>query len=280
METYQLSVSIVAYKNDPEEIAAAIKSVLSTDLRTLCVVVDNSPTQELRKCIEGGGAQYVYPGRNLGFGAGHNVALRKIVDSSEFHLILNPDVTFRQETPTALYRFMNENPEVGLVMPRILYPDGSEQHLCKLLPTPRDLILRRFFGKLAKIFFRTSLKRFELRDLDMTIAREVPCLSGCFMFVRTSVLYEVGLFDEGYFMYMEDFDMCRRIGRRYKTVFYPRVSVTHGYTKGSYYSSRLLKYHMQSAVRYFSKWGWLFDSERKRLNKKIAPWKPASTSQS
>ena len=82
------------------------------------------------------------------------------------------------------------------------------------------------------------------------------------MFLRTSVLKRVGGFDETYFLYMEDLDLCRRIGQVARTVFYPAVSVMHGYQKGSYKSSRLLKHHLRSAVRYFNKWGWFFDAER------------------
>jgi len=56
----------------------------------------------------------------------------------------------------------------------------------------------------------------------------------------------------------------------YKTVFYPHVSVTHGYAKGSYRDIGLLRHHMLSAVRYFSKWGWLIDFERRQLNSRVA----------
>jgi hypothetical protein len=70
---------------------------------------------------------------------------------------------------------------------------------------------------------------------------------------------------------MEDVDLCRRIGAKNKTVFYPEVAVTHGYAKGSYRDPKLLKYHLQSAFRYFCKWGWIYDSERSRLNEKTNP---------
>lgn len=88
------------------------------------------------------------------------------------------------------------------------------------------------------------------------------------MFMRASVLQEVGGFDERFFMYMEDVDLCRRIGARHMTVFNPTVVVTHGYAKASYQNLKLLGYHVQSALRYFGKWGWLLDAQRKRLNGK------------
>lgn len=271
MKCCQLSASIVVYKNDPGEIVRAVKTILSTPIRVICTVVDNSPTPDLRKCVTESGARYIYAGRNLGFGGGHNLVLRTDCEVAEYHLVLNSDVHFAPEIQEALYRFMNGNPKVGLVMPQIRYPDGTEQRLCKQLPAPMDLISRRFLGGIGRSLFAKRLGRYELRHVDMGIAREIPSLSGCFMFIRSAALREVGFFDERYFMYMEDVDLCRRIGARYKTVFYPDVVVTHGYTKGSYRDPRLLKHHLQSAFRYFMKWGWIYDPERKRLNKKTAP---------
>ena len=277
MKPYQVSASIVVYKNNQTDVVAALRSILSVPMRVACTVVDNSPTPDLRRCVTESGAKYIYAGINLGFGRGHNLALRASIEASEYHLVLNPDVHFAPEIPAALYRFMNENPAVGLVMPQIRYPDGTEQRLCKQFPEPLDLISRRFLGNIGKSLFAKRLDRYELRHLDMGIVREIPCLSGCFMFVRSTTLREVGFFDERYFMYMEDVDLCRRIGARYKTVFYPTVSVTHGYAKGSYNSFRLLKYHLGSAFRYFSKWGWLYDPERVTLNSRTAPLRVPSS---
>ncbi len=268
---FQLSVSIVVYKNDPEEVVAAIKSVLRSSLRVQCTVVDNSPTQDLEATLRATGANYIHAGANLGFGGGHNLALRQICNASEYHLVLNPDVHFEPEILVPLYEFMNRNPNVGLVMPQVLYPDGTTQHLCKQFPSPLALLSRRFLGGFGRFIFSKQLDSYELRTLDLRVTREIPCLSGCFMFLRSTVLRRIGFFDERFFMYMEDVDLCRRIGVGHKTVFYPQVAVTHGYAKGSYRDRKLLKYHLESAWRYFSKWGWLRDQERSRLNKNILP---------
>lgn len=98
---------------------------------------------------------------------------------------------------------------------------------------------------------------------------EVPSLSGCFMFVRIAVLKKVGGFDERYFMYAEDLDLCRRIGKVSRTMYYPNVVVYHEYAKGSYKNRRLLRYHLSSVVKYFNKWGWVWDLDRKIINKRI-----------
>jgi GT2 family glycosyltransferase len=97
----------------------------------------------------------------------------------------------------------------------------------------------------------------------------VPYLSGCFMFFRCSALKEVGLFDERFFMYPEDIDLTRRMHKRYKTVFYPHVQVYHEHAKSSFKSLRMFAIHLYNIVKYFNKWGWLFDSERKKINKAV-----------
>ncbi len=270
-----LSVSIVTYETPPEELSPLLEDLARSKRPVEVMVVDNSPTEALRPVVEGAGVRYLPAGRNLGFGGGHNLAMRQALRASRYHLVCNPDVRFGPEVLGALERFMDASPDVGLVMPRVLYPDGREQRLCKRLPTPADLLLRRFLGPLGKRLLRRSAEAYELRHVDLSMPREIPSLSGCFMFLRASVLRETGLFDPRFFMYMEDVDLCRRIGAVARTVFYPTVSVTHGYAKGSYSNPRLLRYHVESALRYFNKWGWLVDPGRRALNARTSAWAAA-----
>ncbi|MBZ5489507.1 MAG: glycosyltransferase family 2 protein [Acidobacteriia bacterium] len=260
----RVTCSLVLYQNQPEQVRLCIKSVLSSDLKVRLVVIDNSPLDKLRETAAG--ADYYFSGHNLGFGAGHNIAIRKLLSGSDYHLIVNPDVRFGSEVLNALYQFMQRNPDVGLVMPRVLYPGGEEQGLCKLLPTPSDLLIRRFGGPLRRSIFRAKMDRYLLRGVDLTSPRVVPSLSGCCMLVRTSLFEKVGLFDERYFLYMEDVDLCRRIGEVSKTMYFPDVAVFHEYQKGSYHNWLLTKHHISSAWKYFSKWGWFVDKTRDQLN--------------
>ncbi|MBV8674999.1 MAG: glycosyltransferase family 2 protein [Acidobacteriaceae bacterium] len=273
---HQVSASIVAFRNVPSELTAAISSVLSPPSLATCTVVDNSSDPSLKDCVVAAGANYVFAGKNLGFGRGHNLTLRTQLKRSPYQLVLNPDICFGPEVLPTLTAFMDANPSVGLVMPQIVYPDGSEQRLCKLLPTPSDLIVRRFLGRLGGTLFRKRLHDYEMRSFDMSVIREVPSLSGCFMFIRSSVLEEIGLFDPRFFMYMEDVDLCRRIGSHSKTIFFPYVFVVHGFAKGSYQNWKLLKSHAESAIKYFSKWGWTNDSSAKKLNQRITTFTPVA----
>jgi GT2 family glycosyltransferase len=266
-----VTASIVLYRHSLSQVREVFESLSRDRAVRSWAVVNNGGADEACRGAVSHGALVVSPAANLGFGAANNLALEKLQPLSRYHLFMNPDIEFTHGAMGRLCAFMDEHPDVGLVMPRILYPDGSEQRLCKRLPTPFDLFLRRFLGKFGKSVFRTRWDSYEMRDVDLTVTREVPSLSGCFMFVRTSVLEDVGAFDERYFLYMEDLDLCRRIGRRHRTAFYPDVTVRHGYTKGSYASARLLSYHLASAIQYFNKWGWFRDAEREQLNQRTAP---------
>ena len=265
----RVNACIVAYENPELMLRSAVNSVLN---EKECVhqlyVVDNSPTDRLHQnCNDK--VSYVFSGENFGFGRANNIAMQKSLDDGiDYHLLVNPDISFEKDVIDKLITFMDENPDIGLVAPKVLYPDGSVQYLCKLMPTPFDLIGRRFFGwGPFKAYVDKRNKKYEMQDSGYDKQMDVPILSGSFMMIRTSILKEVGIFDERYFMYLEDFDLCRRIGEVSRTVFTPGVSVTHEYKKGSYFNRRLFKQHIISAVKYFNKWGWIFDKRRDLVNK-------------
>ena len=98
---------------------------------------------------------------------------------------------------------------------------------------------------------------------------DVPYLSGSFMFLRTEALRDVGLFDERFFMYPEDIDLTRRLHAKYRTVFYPDVQVIHNHAQASYKNSKMLLIHIVNTIKYCNKWGWIFDKERREMNRKI-----------
>ena len=262
-----ITASIVLYKNDVLILSEAINSYLNSSSQGTLFLIDNSPTTELENIVRNKRIVYIHNPSNPGFGAAHNIAIRKSIELGvDYHLVLNPDVYFYVDVLEKIIKFMDENPQIGNLMPKVLYPNGNVQYLCKLLPTPYDWIGRRFnpFKKLVER--RNEL--FELKFTNYDKVMEVPYLSGCFMFLRLSAIKEIGYFDENIFMYGEETDLCRRlIAGGYKTVFYPKVIIYHHFEKGSHKSWRLTKIGIQSAIYYFNKWGWFFDRERVRINK-------------
>ncbi len=269
MLNIQISASIVLYHNKKEQIKKAIKSFLNTSLHVKLYLIDNSSSDNLKELQNlDGRIEYIFNSANLGYGKAHNITMKKSIDDEvPYHLVLNPDIYFESGVLEELYTYMQENKDVGNIMPQVLYPNHKLQYLCKLLPTPSDLIFRRFIP--LKEWKEKRNEKYELRFTGYKNVVNIPSLSGCFMFLRTSVLKEIGLFDENIFMYLEDTDLNRRIHKKYKTIFYPKVSIVHGYSKESYVNKKLLTYHIQSAFYYFNKWGWFFDKERDEINSKF-----------
>jgi GT2 family glycosyltransferase len=261
-----LTISIVLYKSDREKLKAVIDSVYQTTLAFKLYLIDNSPTDDL-KIFARERTEYIFNNKNIGFGKAHNIAMRRSIEEARYHLVLNPDVFFGPNVLERLFTYMQTNEDVGLVSPKILYPDNQTQHLCKLLPTPMDLFMRRFMGNGKWVEKRSH--RYELRESGYNKTMNIPYLSGCFMFIRSSVLKEVGLFDERIFMYIEDADLTRRIHYKYKTLYFPEVQIYHHYAKGSYKNKKLMMYNIHGACVYFFKWGWFFDPTRKQINKKV-----------
>lgn len=264
-----LTASIVAYKNDPTRLGITINSYLKNTLNGKLIVVDNSPTPLLKSLVINTGGEYQFNGANLGFGEAHNLALRTILNTSKYHLVLNPDVSFEEGTLEKLYDYMENHLDVGLIMPKVLDDDGKLQFLCKRLPSPADLVLRRFLAPYLKNQFNKTQYFYEMHDKDYNTIFEAPCLSGCFMFLRVEALKKVGLFDERFFMYMEDIDLSRRIAMYFKNIYYPDAQIRHGHARDSYRNRLLLKVHATSAIKYFTKWGWILDEERERINKTV-----------
>ncbi len=262
----RLTSSLVLYDNPADQFGEAIRSFLDGSKGRL-VVIDNSPSQLAHPLFSHPRVQYAFAGANLGFGRAHNRALSMIGDDSDIHLYLNPDISFGPAVLPELLDHFAKNETAGAAMPRIEYMDGSLQRLCKLLPTPMDLIFRRFIPIPA--VQRAINRRYELHDLPQDRVAAIPFLSGCFLLARTHILRDLGGFDERFFMYMEDVDLVRRIGDRWQTNYVPSVSVSHGYQRASMNNGRLKKIHIQSALSYFNKWGWIWDLERRRRNRQM-----------
>ena len=269
-----LTASLVVYRTPPAELTELFASLQTSSLVSMWIVVDNAAAEApegssaLRNAVEATGGRYLAAPANIGFGAGHNLALRALADQpADYHLMVNPDVTFGPEVLPALAAVLDERPRVAWVMPRILYPDGRLQGLCKLLPTPADFALRRFMPSVVQLLFQAQMDRYELRGIEDLEMPGVPFLSGCFVLLRRAVLQEVAGFDERYFLYLEDVDLCRRVARHGELLYYPRVSITHGYHRGSHKNLKLMGIFMKSSVAYFNRWGWFLDGERRRMNR-------------
>jgi len=269
---YDFTACIVTYNTEQEELNRILNCFKKIKLKFKLWISDNSEKDILRNFIENFSddrIKYIFNNSNKGFGAGHNIVLQKLIEEnekSEFHLMINADVFFEENTIEKIIAYMRKNSDIGQIGPRIYESNGEINRSCRLLPTPLNLIFRRFFP--VKSIVEKMDYSYEMKWYDYKSTIEVPILSGCFIFVRTDILKDIGVFDERYFMYMEDYDLCRRIGKKYKVVFYPKVNIVHEHGKASYKSRKMMIIHIKSAIKYFNKWGWIFDKERKIKNRK------------
>jgi GT2 family glycosyltransferase len=265
-KTYDLTASIVLYNSKEDEILRVIDCFLGSSLHVRLFLIDNSETDVLKCLLVDSRIEYLYLGKNVGYGAAHNIALMKSFEISDYHVILNPDVSFDSLILETSLKYMIKHQDVGMISPAIKFPDGTTQFMCRLLPTPLDLISRRFFPPFLKFAIKDKMDNYLLKDLVLSEKHNIPNLPGSFMFLKNSAIEEVGGFDENYFMYLEDVDLTRRIHQKYKTLYFPEISVVHGLEQGSYKSLKLFKHHTRSAIYYFRKWGWFEDEERDSIN--------------
>ncbi len=164
--------------------------------------------------------------KNLGFARANNQALK--VARGKYILILNPDTLIQEDTLVILKKFLDENPKVAAVGCKLLNPDGSFQIASRRsLPTPW-VAFTKITG-LSKIFPRTRLfGQYNLTYLSCEREGEVDVLSGALMLMRSEVLKKVGYFDEDYFMYGEDIDLCYRIKKAGGKIYYtPKTKAIH-----------------------------------------------------
>ena len=152
-------------------------------------------------------------------------------------------------------RRFEESPTMGMLLPNLVYPDGSEQHLCKRNPTFFDIFLRRFAPQFVKSLFGKRMEEFIMEDHDYNEDFLVEYGSGSFMAIRSEAYRAAGGFDERYFMYIEDADITREISNAgYECIYTPAVKVVHHYNKGSYHSFKLAWINIISCFKYSWKW--------------------------
>lgn len=252
---YDVTASIVTYKTKISDLEKVINSFFNTKLNVRLYISDNSPTDKLKNYfqkLKNPKIDYIFNNKNGGYGFGHNKVIKKIIKKSKYHLILNPDIYYKEDVLEKLFDYMENNFEVGNIMPMIKYPNGEIQYLCKRNPKPLDIFLRVFCP--IKSILKKRNYKYEMRDSGYNKIMNVEILSGCFMFIRNEVFDKVGMFDERFFMYFEDFDLNKRIHRKYKTIFYPNVEIIHEHAREAHRNKKMLLIALKSAIKYFIKW--------------------------
>lgn len=199
------------------------------------------------------------PKANLGFGRGNNVAIKAA--KGEYIMLTNPDLVIFPDQLEKLIDWMDAHPDVGIAAPRVLNPDGTDQETCCRFHTIGIPLYRRtVLGKLP--WAKKAVDRFVMKDMDRTKEQPIDWAQGSALCIRRELLETIGAFDEGFFMYFEDTDLCRRAWQAGSRVMYTPVAyVMHYHHRESrikrpweIFTNKTTRYHIKSAVRYFWKY--------------------------
>lgn len=192
---------------------------------------------------------------NLGYGKGNNEAAK--LARGEYLLIINPDNTLPPDGVESMLAYLRDHPDTGVVGPALVYPDGTVRPSARPFPTPADLFRKRLNPAGWHAAFELKRRQEQTKD-----AIDVDWMVGACLLMKTSLYRSLGGFDERFFLFFEDIDLCRRIRAAGKRVVYlPRISVLDrkGRLSGSSIFSLLTRkttrIHVASAVKYFLKWG-------------------------
>lgn len=246
----KISATIVLYKEDETTLKKTISSFLKLPISKKLFLIDNSPTSKLKSIVDSDEVEYFHMKKNIGFGKGHNQVLNKIKDLSDFHLVLNPDVYFSGNVINELISKLEEKTSYAMIAPKVVFPSNKHQFTARKYPSFFDLIIRRLN------FFKSRLHEQEYRSKNLTKPLTVEYLTGCFQLYKTKGFISLKGFDERYFLYMEDVDICKKMDvLDMKKLYYPQVQITHVLKKGSSKNLKLFFYHLISAIKYFLKWG-------------------------
>ncbi len=257
-DTPKVSIAVVNFNGGPlltDSLAAVLASTTSVEV----ILVDNgsrdsSIAQVRQRYGHDARLRIIENGRNVGFTSANNMALKRA--TGEFVLLLNPDCIVQPDTLARMLDTVEQQPDIGMAGCLLRNRDGSEQAGCRrAVPTPWRTLVR--VSHLNKLFprhprFRNFLLNQEPLPQEPVL---VEAISGAFMFVRRSVIEQVGLLDEGYFLHCDDLDWCMRFRQQgWKILFVPQVEAIHH--KGVCSSGRplfVLWHKHKGMVRFYRK---------------------------
>lgn len=261
-----LSIIIVNYKSK-KKLENCLFSIYNSNLNPIkyeVIVVENCSGDDLSGLQKKYNFDLIVSEKNLGMGEGNNLGIKKA--KAGYILVLNPDTVINASALTILFKRLKSEEEIGLIGPRLNYPDGSLQYSCSRFPSFFMPILRRtFLGE----YFKVKRDKFMMTDFNHDKSIEVDWLMGSCLMFKKSWIKDDGsvyspLFDKRYFMYFEDIDLCREIKKNGKIIIYePKAIIIHDHARESaknpwyiaLFKDKIAWIHISSWLKYFLKWG-------------------------
>ena len=224
-----LSCIIVNYKNS-ESLKCCLDSIYQTiqEIEFEIIIIDNSGKDSGLQSIEENypKVQIINNPTNVGFSKANNQAAK--IALGEFLLFLNPDTILKKQTINSMFKYICSHWGIGTLGPKVLNPDGSLQYSCRRYPTLWTGLFNHY-SILSRLFPQNSFtSQYLMLDFDHNETSQVDWLSGCCLMVPKIVFEGVNGFDENYFLFNEDIDLCRMVRKTGKEIIYfPEAKVVH-----------------------------------------------------
>lgn len=263
-----INIVIVNYKMK-DKIAVCLDTLFqelnASPLQVQVTVVDNHSEDGIDTFLKDTFPSVVFIGQdeNVGFGKSQNKGMKAA--EARYYFALNPDTVFdpSQKTIERLYQFMEANPKVGMIGPKLIYPDGSLQYSCWRYPSFFQPFFQR--TKLGKTTWgEKKVAEHHMKDWDHNSTKPVDAIMGSAMFARKEAVDQVGMFDERYFMYYEDIDWSLSMWEHGWPVYYVHdIVLTHIHGRGSakvpgvfraLFKNKLARIHVRSWLSFLWKW--------------------------
>ena len=252
---------VIVNHNTGDYLGRCVRSAAEAagDARIEVVVVDNaSHDGSASRAVEANpNVRLIENPDNRGFAAAANQGMR--ATSAPFVFLLNPDAEILAGTLGGFLKVARDRPRAGAIGPIVRDPEGSIYPSARKVPTVAEAVGHSFLGPFVDNRFSRA---YTMADWDRQTERAVDWVSASCVLLRRAALEEIGLFDERYFMYVEDVDLCTRLRQAgWEVVFSPELEVLHigGVSTGGYRSRRMVVEHSRSIYKYFVKFrspGW------------------------
>lgn len=220
---------IYIYYNTPKEITESVRSIKQAvgSTRYEVLIIDNNSAQKIPSSVLQMPWVHVYHNKNnIGFGPAINLAVRK--SKGEILLLINPDTLFFPHAISRLLKRLLSDPKIGIIGPKIINKKGELLESISKMPSfANSLVIFSFLRKLWP--FSQVEKNYHLRSLNREKEQKVPVLSGACMMMRKSMFEKAGGFDEQFFMYFEEADLCYRVKKaaHVSNLYFPQAVITH-----------------------------------------------------
>ena len=273
-KSIRLHISIVTYDTAQEVLLKTIDSVtvaigklkrLNSVISVDITLVNNSQEKNIDldehnfSKLSSGALQYklhlMQGHTNIGYGRAQNMAF--FARQSTYHLFMNPDVELEPDCLVEGILYLEKHIDVAIASPQAHNYEGEKQFLCKQYPSIWILLVRGFIPKRFRGLFSNQSINYEMRNLSEAVpTKEIPIVSGCFMFCRSNIIEKVSGFDPRYFLYFEDFNLSLRVGDISSLAYVPTMRIRHAGGDAARKGMHHIKLFIRSGYRFFSNHGW------------------------